>query len=192
MEIILEQFSEAGFQKFFISVNYLKQQIIDYFGNGEHWGIEIQYLVEKKPLGTAGSLKLFPQLPKHPIIVANGDVLSRVDYGKLLQFHKENNSSATICIRQHEIELPYGIVKRNGSKLVSLEEKPVMIHSINAGIYVLNPEMIKLLQKDQVCDMPQLLERGLAQNLSINAFPVHEFWIDVGLPQSYEQVNGEW
>ena len=192
MEIILEQFSEAGFQKFFFSVNYLKQQIMDYFGNGDHWGIEIQYLVEKQPLGTAGSLELFTHFPKHPIIVANGDVLSRVDYGKLLQFHKENKSSATICIRQHETELPFGIVKTNGSELVSLEEKPVMTHSINAGIYVLNPEIIKLLQKDQVCDMPQLLERGLAQNLSINAFPVHEFWVDVGLPQIYEQVNGEW
>ena len=163
-----------------------------YFGNGDYWGVEIQYLVEEQPLGTAGALGLFSQFPEHEILVINGDVLSRIDLVKLLQFHKVNKSSATICVREHQTEVPFGVVKTNGSKIVSLEEKPVLTHFINAGIYVLNPEIIKLLQLDQICHMPQLLERGLERNLTIQVFPVHEYWADVGKPSKYEQVNGEW
>jgi len=192
LEIILEQFLDAGFCKFFISVHYLKQQIVDFFENGERWGVEIQYLVEEHPLGTAGSLGLLPQFPDKPILVANGDILSRVDYSKLLEFHKDNKSSATICIREHETRIPFGVVKTNGSEFISIEEKPFISHSVNAGMYVLNPEMIKLLKQNQVCDMPQLLERGLTKNLSIHAFPVHEYWVDVGQLQSYKQATGEW
>ena len=192
LEIILEQCAESGFRKFFFSVHYLKQQITDYFGNGGRWGVEIQYLVERQPLGTAGALGLLSQVPEQPILVINGDVLSRVDYVKLINFHIENQSSATICVREHQTEVPFGVINTNGPKIESFVEKPVLTHSINAGIYVLNPEMISLLQQDQVCDMPQLLERGLELNLSINAFPLHEFWVDVGQPSKYEQVNGEW
>jgi dTDP-glucose pyrophosphorylase len=191
LEIILDQCAESGFRKFFLSVHYLKKQITDYFGNGERWGVEIQYLDEEKPLGTAGSLGLLPE-PEQPILVMNGDVLSRIDYTKLIQFHEDNKSSATICVREHQTEIPFGVVKTRGSKIESLEEKPMLTHRINAGIYVLNPEMIGLLSKGQVCDMPQLLEKGLKQNLNIHAFPLHEYWADVGEPQKYEQVNGEW
>ena len=191
LEIILDQCAESGFRKFFLSVHYLKKQITDYFGNGDRWGIEIQYLNEEKPLGTAGSLELLPE-PEQPILVMNGDVLSRIDYAKLIQFHEDNKSSATICVREHQTEIPFGVVKTRGSKIESLEEKPMLTHRINAGIYVLNPEMIGLLSKGQVCDMPQLLEKGLKQNLNIHAFPVHEYWADVGEPQKYDQVNGEW
>ena len=176
----------------FISVNYLKQQIVDYFESGERWGVEIQYLIEEQPLGTAGCLGLLPQLPDSPILVANGDILSRVDHSKLLEFHKNNKSSATICIRKHETNIPFGVVQTNGSEFISIEEKPLISHSVNAGMYVLNPEMIKLLKQNQVCDMPQLLELGLAKNFSIHAFPIHEYWVDVGQPQSYNQANGEW
>lgn len=192
LEIILEQFLDAGFWKFFISVHYLKHQIVDFFENGEKWGVEIQYLVEEHPLDTAGSLGLLPQFPDKPILVANGDVLSRVDHSKLLKFHNDKNSSATICVREHLTELPFGVVKTSGSIIESLEEKPVLTHNINAGIYVLNPEIIRLLQKGQKCDMPQLLKRGLERNLKINAFPVHESWADVGQLSKYEQLNGEW
>ena len=192
LEIILEQCAESGFRKFFFSVHYLKQQITNYFGNGNRWGVEIQYLVESQPLGTAGALSLFSQAPEQPTLVMNADVLSRVDYVKLINFHIENKSSATICVREHQTEVPFGVIKTNGPKIESIVEKPVLTHSINAGIYVLNPEMISLLPKGQVFDMPQLLESGLERNLSINAFPLHEFWVDVGQPSKYEQVNGEW
>jgi NDP-sugar pyrophosphorylase family protein len=191
LEIILEQCVDSGFRKFFISVYHLKEQIMKYFGNGERWGVEIHYLNEEKPLGTAGSLGLLPE-PEQPILVMNGDVLSRVDYAKLIQFHEENSSSATICLREHQTEIPFGVVKVRGGSIESLEEKPLLTHNINAGIYVLNPELISLLNPDQVCDMPELIELGLERKLHMNAFPLHEYWADVGKPSKYEQVNIEW
>jgi dTDP-glucose pyrophosphorylase len=191
LEIILEQCVDSGFRKFFISVYHLKEQIMKYFGNGERWGVEIHYLNEEKPLGTAGSLGLLPE-PEQPILVMNGDVLSRVDYAKLIQFHEENSSSATICVREHQTEIPFGVVKVRGGSIESLEEKPLLTHNINAGIYVLNPELISLLNPDQVCDMPELIELGLERKLHMNAFPLHEYWADVGKQSKYEQVNIEW
>ena len=191
LEIILEQCVDSGFRKFFISVYHLKEQIMKYFGNGERWGVEIHYLNEEKPLGTAGSLGLLPE-PEQSILVMNGDVLSRVDYAKLIQFHEENSSSATICVREHQTEIPFGVVKVRGGSIESLEEKPLLTHNINAGIYVLNPELISLLNPDQVCDMPELIELGLERKLPMNAFPLHEYWIDVGQPQTLEKVNGGW
>jgi dTDP-glucose pyrophosphorylase len=192
LEIILEQCVEAGFRKFFFSVNFLKEQITDYFGNGELWGAEIQYLIESKPLGTAGSLTLLPEPPVKPLLVMNGDVLSKVDYVSLINFHERNQSSATICVSEHQTEIPFGVVNVRGGWIESLEEKPLLTHTINAGIYVLNPELISLLHKDEVYDMPELIELGLERKLQMNAFPLHEYWIDVGQPQTLEKVNGGW
>lgn len=192
LEIILEQMIKAGFKKYFFSVNYMKDQIIDYFGVGDRWGVEINYLHEKQPLGTAGSLDLLPEKPNQPVIVTNGDVLTRVDYSKLLQFHKEHNSSATICVREHETQIPFGVIETDGSKVLSLNEKPLIKHYINAGVYVLNHDMMSLLPKEQKFDMPQLLEKGLRENLTINAYPIHEYWLDLGHPEYFVQANGEW
>jgi dTDP-glucose pyrophosphorylase/predicted transcriptional regulator len=191
LEIILEHFEETGFRKFFFSVNYLKQQIKDYFGNGEYWNVEIEYVDEQLPLGTAGALSLLPQKPEQPILVINGDVLTRTDYVKLLQFHDEYHASATVCVRKHETMVPFGVVETKGTQILSIEEKPVLTHFLNAGIYALNPEILELLSPEEACDMPQLLEKALKKDLSICAFPIHEYWLDVGHPDSYKQANGE-
>lgn len=192
LEIILEQCVEAGFRKFFISVNYLKQQILEYFGDGSRWGIEIHYLEEQQPLGTAGSLGLLPQSQNQPILVMNGDILSRVDHAKVLLFHEEQQASATICVRVHEAQIPFGVVQTEGPCVLSLEEKPVLRQYVSAGIYVLNPGLLDLLPSNQSCDMPTLLENALAQNRSVAAFPIYEYWLDVGRPETFEQANGEW
>jgi len=192
LEIILEHFEETGFRKFFFSVNYLKQQIKDYFGKGENWNVEIEYIDEQQPLGTAGALSLLPQRPDQPILVINGDVLTRTDYVKLLQFHDEYHASATVCVRKHETMVPFGVVETKGAQILSIEEKPVLTHFFNTGIYALNPEILELLSLGEVCDMPQLIEKALKKDFSICAFPIHEYWLDVGHPDSYKQANGEW
>ncbi|MBT4893148.1 MAG: NTP transferase domain-containing protein [Gammaproteobacteria bacterium] len=192
LEIILEQCAEAGFRKFFISVNYLKQQVIGHFGDGSRWGIEIHYLEEEQPLGTAGALGLLPECQNQPILVMNGDVLTRVDHVKLLRFHEEQQATATICVREHESQIPYGVVQTEGPRVLCLEEKPVLKHYVNAGMYVLNPDLLDLLPSNQSCDMPMLLENGLAHNRSVVAFPIHEYWLDVGHPETFEQANSEW
>ena len=192
LEIVLEQCVEAGFRNFFISVNYLKHQIIEYFGNGSRWGVDIQYLEEDKPLGTAGALASLPEQPDKPILVMNGDVLTHVNLDKLFLFHQENSASATICVSEYKTPIPYGVVFTEGAQVFSIEEKPEMSHSINSGVYVLNPEILELLSPKQKCDMPQLLTRGLKRNHSVIAFPIHEYWLDVGHKETLDQANGEW
>ena len=148
---------EAGFRKFYFAVNYLKQQIIDHFGDGSRWEVDIHYLEETQPLGTAGALSLLPEIPEDPLIVLNGDVLTQVPIPSLLRFHREHQAVATICIREHETLIPFGVVETNGTRMVALEEKPTLTHYVNAGIYVLSPQIWEHLQRNEACDMPELL-----------------------------------
>jgi dTDP-glucose pyrophosphorylase len=192
LEIILEQCIGAGFRKFFISVNYLKQQIIEYFGNGSRWQVDILYIEEDEPLGTAGALGLLPERPDMPILVMNGDVLTSLNHAKMLLFHKEYNASATICVCEYKTTIPYGVVMCKGEQVLSLDEKPELIHNINTGVYILNPDLLKLVHPNQHCDMPQLLVSVIKKNLSVIAFPIHEYWLDVGQKEMLSKANGDW
>jgi len=192
LEIILEQCIEAGFQNYYFSVNYLKDKIINHFNDGSKWGVDIQYLEETKPLGTAGALSLLPVEPTNPLLVINGDVLTRTDFNKMLLFHDQEQANATICIRSHETEIPYGVISTQGHKAIQLEEKPVIRHQISAGLYVFEPSLIKLLSKDQHCHMPDFITKVLTENKKVVVFPVYEYWLDVGHHASLAQANGEW
>ena len=143
-------------------------------------------------MGTAGALASLPERPDKPILVMNGDVLTHVNLEKLFLFHQENSAPATICVSEYKTPIPYGVVFTKGEQVLSLEEKPEMIHNINTGVYVLNPELLELLSPRQKCDMPQLLTRGLKRNHKVIAFPMHEFWLDVGHKETLDQANGEW
>lgn len=192
LQIILEQCIDAGFQKFYISVNYLREQIQEFFGDGSRWNIGIEYLEEEAPLGTAGALSLLLKRPNYPVLVMNGDVLTRVDFNRLLQFHTEQQSVATLCVREHATQIPYGVVRIDDMRVLLLEEKPVLNHYVNAGVYVLNPEIFDLLSEDRSCDMPELLDHALQKKLRVTAFPIHEYWLDIGHPATFERANGEW
>ena len=192
LEIILEQCIEVGFREFYFSVNYLKEQIKDYFGDGTSWKVNIQYLEEDKPMGTAGGLSLLPSMPEHPLLVLNGDVLTRVDYGRLLNFHAEHEASATLCVQEHTTRIPYGVVRMDDVMVQAIEEKPVLSNYVNAGIYLLEPSLLELVPSDQLFNMPQLLEKAVGEQYRVSAFPIHEYWLDVGLPETFEQAHGEW
>ncbi len=192
LEIILEQCIEGGFYHFYLSVNYLKNQIQDYFGDGSRWHVRINYLEETQPLGTGGSLSLLPQKLTEPFLVINGDVLTRVDYSRLLQFHDEHESAASICVREHVTQIPYGVVRMNGSQVLMLEEKPVLSHHVNAGIYLIDPVLLSLVPQDRFLDMPSLLQIALQHQHSVSAFPIHEYWLDIGHPETLERAHGEW
>jgi dTDP-glucose pyrophosphorylase len=192
MEIILKQCIDAGFQHFYFSVNYLKNQIKEYFGDGTYWGVEIDYLEETQPLGTGGALSLLPREHVDPLLVLNGDVLTRVDFGRLLRFHDEQKAAATMCVREHTIQIPYGVVNMNGLDVLKLEEKPSLSRYVNAGIYILEPKLLEFVPKDQFFDMPQLLEKAIERQQRVSAFPVHEYWLDVGLPETLERAHLEW
>ena len=192
LEIILEQCIDAGFQHFYFSVNYLKEQIKDHFGDGKRWHVHIDYLEETQPLGTAGALSLLPQKPTEPLLVLNGDVLTRVDYGRLLRFHDEHQSAATLCVREHTTQIPFGVVRMNDLHVLTLEEKPVMSHYVNAGIYLLDPALLDLVPQDRFFDMPTLLEKAMQHQHRVSAFPIYEYWLDVGHPETFERAHGEW
>jgi len=192
LEIILEQCVEAGFQHFYLSVNYLKKQIQDYFGDGARWHVRIEYLEETQPLGTGGALSLLQQKPKGPVLVLNGDVLTRVDYGRLLRFHDEQQAAATLCVREYTTQIPYGVVRMDDLHVLTLEEKPVMSNYVNAGIYLLDPALFDLVPQNQFFDMPTLLEKAMQHQHRVSAFPIHEYWLDVGHPETLERALGEW
>lgn len=191
LEIILEQCIEQGFRKFNISVNYLKSQIIDYFNDGKDWEVSIDYLEEEVPLGTAGSLSLLPQ-QEHPFIVINGDLLTKLNLNRILEFHNENNGDTTLGVRNYSEKFPFGIINVDGIKLESFQEKPTFNHLVNAGLYVINPSILKLIKKGIYKDMPDLIMDAKDQGYCINVCPIHEFWLDIGKPELLKKAHDEW
>ena len=192
LEILLEQCIANGFRTFYFSVNYLKEQITEHFGDGSRWGVSIHYLMESEPLGTAGSLQLLPSSLSEPFLVLNGDVLTRFDLSNLIRFHNEHKAHATLCVREHELTVPFGVVQTNGSELVGFEEKPTYRHQVNAGIYVIDPELLPLLQPHQFTDMPSFLFSAQEAGHLVSVCPIHEYWLDVGRPESLQQDHREW
>ena len=189
LEMIIEQFISYGFHNFYISTHFKSEQISNYFKNGEIHNITIQYLHEDKPLGTAGSLGLLPDnLPDLPIIVMNGDLLTKVDFINLLDFHYDHDSEATMCVREYAFQVPYGVVQIDNYNIQEIKEKPVHKFFVNAGIYVLNKTLINKLDGKSYLDMTDLLDKELI-NEKVNAFPIHEYWLDIGRMEEYEKAN---
>ena len=186
LEHILVRAIAQGFSNFVISVFYLPHVIKDYFKNGEAWNISISYIQEQSPLGTAGALSLMPEKPKLPLIVTNGDLLTNIGYKEILAHHSKVGSKATMAVRDHVIQNPFGVVRTEGFSITGFEEKPVYRSLINAGVYVLDPLALEALPKGGACDMPTLFERLLETGHSTAVFPMHENWLDVGRPDDLE------
>jgi dTDP-glucose pyrophosphorylase len=191
LETIIEQFIDYGFHNFYVSIHFKSGQIKDYFKDGKLHDINIKYIHEDIPLGTAGSLGLLPDdLPGLPIIVMNGDLLTKVDFKNLLNFHCEHNSEATMCVREYDFQVPYGVVEIDDYNIKSIKEKPVHSFFVNAGIYVLNRSLINKVDGKSYLDMTDFLEKEL-NNGGVNAFPIHEYWLDIGQMEEYEKANRE-
>lgn len=190
VEHIIEMFVSHGFSKFMLSVNYKAEVIKDYFGNGSKFGIEVKYLEEKKRLGTGGALSLIDIEMNEPFFVTNGDVLSSLDYEKLLAYHKDQNATATMCIRKDSYQIPYGVIEVDSeNNILAMKEKPVKEFFINTGIYVLNPEVLNHVPKDEFFDLPNLFNVLKDENRSTKSFEISEYWIDMGKPSDFEKIN---
>ncbi len=192
LESILESFSEQGFRKFFLSVNYLAHAVRDHFGDGSQWGVDISYLHEDKRLGTAGALSLLPERPSDPLVVMNGDLLTRVRFDNMLNFHSEHGAVATMAVREYDFQVPYGVVQLNGSNIAAIEEKPVHRFFVNAGIYTLSPEAFEHIPDGTFFDMPTLFDRMLAAGQPTSAYPLREYWLDIGRLEEFERAQHEW
>lgn len=191
LETILENFIEYGFRHFFISVNFMAEMVKGYFGDGSRWGVEIRYLEEDQKLGTAGALSLLPQKPQSPLLVMNGDVLTKVNFRQLLDFHTSHRSQATMCVREYDFQVPYGVVRIDKHRITGIDEKPVQRFFVNAGIYVLEPEALNAIPVGGYFDMPTLFETLIAKGEETVVFPIREYWLDIGQMADYDRANGE-
>jgi len=169
LENILDQFIASGFHDFYISIKYIH---------------------EEEPLGTAGGLGLLPSdLPKLPILMMNGDLLTKIDFDKLLNFHLETGDDATMCVREYDFQVPYGVIKADGRHIVSIQEKPIQNFFVNAGVYVLNQSILDIVDGVNYLDMPELLEKIIKGSGRVNMFPVHEYWLDIGQIEQFDQAQ---
>lgn len=191
IETIVEHLIEQGFSKFFISVKYKAEMIKEYFGDGSALSIQIKYLEEKSSLGTAGALGLIPDRPEKPLLMINGDILCKVNFVELLDFHDKNKAQVTMGIREYSVKLPYGVVSTNKDKLHAIEEKPVRKFYINAGIYVFEPAVIEQISLGSYLDIPDLLRYLQEEKKEIAAFPIRDYWIDIGNLEDYARANAE-
>lgn len=189
MEHIIDRARGEGFGHFIVAIHYLGHMIEQHFGNGEAFDVRIDYLRESEPLGTAGALSLLDPTPDLPFVVTNGDVLTDINYGELLDFHVRHGATATMAVRAHEWQNPYGVVLTQGIDISGFEEKPVVRSHINAGVYVLTGEAVAALDKGSSCDMPTLFERLRERGSRTIAYPMHEPWLDVGRPGDLEEAR---
>lgn len=189
LEHIIEHARAEGFQHFALSVYYLGHMIEEYFGDGSKWQVQINYLREESPLGTAGALSLLNPHPNAPFLVSNGDVLTDIRYGELLDFHCHHGAAATMAVRLHEWQHPFGVVRTSGVDIIGFEEKPIVRSHINAGIYVLEPNVLDTLRVGEHCDMPTLFSRLQEQTARSIVYPMHEPWLDVGRTDDLKRAN---
>lgn len=192
LEHILQDLIDYGFYRFYISVHYLREQVIDHFKDGSRFGVSIQYIHEDSPLGTAGCLGLLPRdAVQRPLIVVNGDIMTRVNYEALLQDHDRHTPAATVCTRQYDFQVPYGVIEHEDQRITNITEKPVQHFFVSAGIYVLAPQVVHSMTADTRVDMPDLLKSEITAGHSVRMFPVHEYWLDIGRMNDFELAQND-
>ncbi len=188
LEITLERLRRSGIRSVNITTHYLARQISDHFGDGSRFGMDIRYVEESRPLGTAGALALLDRCTE-PLLVINGDVVTDLDFGAMRRFHAEHEAAATIAVAQHQFQISYGVVEHDGPYARRVVEKPVMRHLVNAGIYLIEPDAQAYVPRDALFNMTDLIDRMIEAGERVVVFPVREYWIDVGQPGDYHRVQ---
>lgn len=192
LEIILLDLIENGFREFIFCVNYRAEIIRDHFGDGSRFGVSIRYVHEEKRMGTAGALGLLPKDVNGPLLVMNGDIVTKVNFRRLLEFHLENRVKATMAVRKYEFQIPFGVVSTTNGLIHEIEEKPVHEFLVSAGIYVLDETALELIPKDEFFDMPLFFNQLIARKEKTQAFPIHEYWLDIGRQDDLEKAELEY
>ncbi len=191
LETILEHVAGQGFSRFYFCINYLGEMIQQHFGDGSRWGVQIEYIKEKQRMGTAGALGLLERPLEEDFLVMNGDLLTKVDLGALLSFHQEHRHQATVCVREHQQQVPYGVMEMGGTRITQLVEKPIYRYFVNAGIYALSPRTLQQIPKNRPFDMPQLLNELIERKQAVGGFPLTEYWLDIGQLPDFRQAQAD-
>ena len=192
LHTIVENFAKYGYTDIIMCVNYKSEIIKEYFGNGDKFGVKIEYVLENQRMGTAGALSLLKERPKDDFFVMNGDLLTNVNFEYLHEYHKDSNAGASICIRKYEMQVPYGVVNVRANKVTSIEEKPTQSFFVSAGIYMFSPIVLDFIPKGVFYDMPTLFSELLKHDFPIHPFPIREYWLDIGRMDEYRRANDEY
>jgi dTDP-glucose pyrophosphorylase len=192
LETIIRQLSEHGLLDIYISVNHLADTIKDHFQDGVDFGVNIKYIEEDQPLGTAGPLGLIGDDMEHPLIVMNGDLLTTVDFSSLLMYHQNHQAKATVGVREVDIEIPFGVLDMAQHEVQGITEKPVQQFQVNAGIYVLEPQIVGRISKNTRAEMPEILKKTMDRGERVVGFPIHEYWVDVGQIDDFSRASSEY
>ena len=188
MELIIQQLRQAGIHRVNISTHHMPEKIIGHFGDGGNFGVELRYIAEETPLGTGGALGIMPESPE-PLLVMNGDILTRMDFRAMLDYHREHAAMLTVAVRKIDVNVPYGVIEVNGPLVKSVVEKPVMSFFVNAGIYLLEPAAQRYVPPGQRFDMTDLIQALLNDQQAVACFPIHEYWLDIGQHLDYQQAQ---
>ena len=180
LENIIESLARSGIVNIYIAINYKADIIEDYFKDGSDYGIKITYLKEDRRLGTAGALTLLPEIPSKPLLVINGDVVTKTNLSRLIEFHKEHRCIMTVAAIQYLFNVPYGVLNLSGHYLLGIEEKPEQRFLCNAGIYMINPEVVQIIPKNTKFDITDLIKELVRKGLPVTTFPIYEYWVDIG------------
>jgi dTDP-glucose pyrophosphorylase len=191
MEHVLEQLQKVGISRVSITTHYKPEAIVDHFGDGRRFGVEIDYVNEDEPLGTAGALGLMTP-PDGPVLVINGDVLTQVNFRSMLSYHTDNQAEMTVGVRRFELKVPYGVVDMEGARVTRLDEKPTYKFFINAGVYLIEPTVFPMIKHQEHLDATDLIDRLMSAGKKVVGFPIHEYWLDIGRPEDYLRANKDW
>jgi dTDP-glucose pyrophosphorylase len=187
MERMIDQLRECGIRRVNVTTHYKRETIESHFGDGSDFGVDLNYVTEERPLGTAGSLSKMES--SGPLLVVNGDILTQVDFSVMAAHHRKSGADLTLGVRQYDLRIPYGVVHCEGERVTALEEKPELKVFVNAGIYLLEPSARRFIPEDEPLDMTDLIDRLIANGRKVSSFLVHEYWLDIGDLQSYEQAQ---
>lgn len=188
MELIIKQLHHAGIRRVNVTTHYMPDKIIEHFGDGHDFGVELNYVTEEQPLGTAGALGLM-QIPDEPLLVINGDILTRMDFRAMLNYHHEHRADLTVGVRKYDLRVPYGVIECEGPRVRQVREKPQLRFFVNAGIYLLEPAVHRYIPHSQRFDMTDLIQRLIEEGRPVVSFPIVEYWLDIGQPADYEQAQ---
>jgi dTDP-glucose pyrophosphorylase len=191
LEHVLEQLQKVGISHVSITTHYKPETIVEHFGDGHRFGIEIDYVNEQEPLGTAGALGLL-EPPDGPVLVINGDVLTQVNFRSMLSYHSDNHADMTVGVRRFELHVPYGVVDMEGALVTRLDEKPTYRFFINAGVYLIEPTVLPMIKDKEKLDATDLIDRLISAGRKVVGFPIHEYWLDIGRPEDYARANKDW
>lgn len=188
---LLDQLVAAEFDLIYLTLNYKADMIIDAVNEVPYYAERVRYVHEQERLGTAGALSLLPERPSQPFLVLNGDLLTKVGFNELLRFHSFERNLITMALKEERFTIPYGVATVEGTRVVSLKEKPDHLAFINAGVYVVDPVVLDRIEAGKYLDMPDVVDGLISANLRVGSFPIHEYWLDIGQPEQLQAAQAE-